>query len=142
LPWWGWIVTAGVLGSAELLTPGSYLVWIALGASVTALAERLLDLPLGWQLGIFAAASSASCALGYRVYRHSDRSKPAPVLNERDRDMIGARGIVCESIGQGEGRVRLGDSVWRAEGPALTEGTHVVVKKVQGLKVIVEPVER
>ncbi len=141
MPWWGWVIAAGVLGAAELHVPGSYLIWIALGAAVTALAEALGGLPPGWQLGVFAAASAASCAIGYRVYRRAERPRPAPVLNERDREIIGAKGIVCEPIGPGEGRVRLGDSVWRAEGPALAEGTHVVVRKVQGLKLVVEPAE-
>jgi membrane protein implicated in regulation of membrane protease activity len=34
--------------------------------------------------------------------------------------------------------VRLGDSVWLAEGPNLSEGTSVIVKSVRGTRVIVE----
>ena len=33
--WWAWIILAGGLGLAELHVPGSYLMWIALGAAVT-----------------------------------------------------------------------------------------------------------
>ena len=37
-PWWAWIVLAGVLALAEMAVPGSYLMWIALGAAVTGIA--------------------------------------------------------------------------------------------------------
>jgi len=52
--------------------------------------------------------------------------------------MIGAKGIVCEPFENGAGKVRLGDSVWLAEGPNLSEGTSVIVKSVRGTRVIVE----
>ena len=38
----------------------------------------------------------------------------------------------------GEGKVRLGDSIWLAEGPALDEGTPVIVRSVRGTRVVVE----
>jgi membrane protein implicated in regulation of membrane protease activity len=44
------------------------------------------------------------------------------------------RGIVCEAIRNGEGKVRLGDGVWLAAGPDMPEGTPVVVDGVHGTK--------
>ena len=50
------------------------------------------------------------------------------------RSMVGQRGVVCEAIRNGEGKVRLGDGVWLAAGPDMAEGTPVVVDGVRGTK--------
>jgi membrane protein implicated in regulation of membrane protease activity len=141
LPWWGWVILAGVLAVAELHVPGSYLVWIALGAAVTSGVHAALGASLSGQLATFAAASAISCGLGYFVYRHFERPPrrhEAP-LNERSLAMIGARGTVCEAFQSGRGKVRLGDSVWLAAGPDLAEGTPVVVSAVRGTRLVVQP---
>jgi inner membrane protein len=136
LPWWAWIIVAGVLGLAELHIPGSYLVWLALGAVVTGLVDAAAaGLSIESQIGIFAVASALSCAGGYFIYHGVGRFHRAdPLLNERNRSMLRQRGIVCEAIRNGEGKVRLGDGVWLAAGPDMPEGTPVVVDGVHGTK--------
>jgi inner membrane protein len=142
-PWWGWVVGAGVLGLAELHFPGSYLIWIALGAALTAAADAGLRLSVEGQIGTFAVASALSCAAGYFIYRHFTRRHPSEApLNERSRSMLGTRGVVCEALASGHGKVRLGDGVWLAAGPELAEGTPVVVTAVQGTRLVVEPLSR
>lgn len=138
MAWWQWSIVAGVLAVLEMLVPGSYLIWIALGAAVTVAVELLAGLALHAQLGVFAAASAVSCAIGYRAYRHTERPRAEPALNERERAIIGARGVVCAPLETGESRVRLGDSVWLADGPPLPEGTPVIVRAVRGVRVVIE----
>jgi inner membrane protein len=135
-PWWAWIIVAGVLGLAELHIPGSYLVWLALGAVVTGLVDAAATgLSIESQIGTFAVASALSCAGGYFIYHGVGRLHRAdPLLNERSRSMVRQRGIVCEAIRNGEGKVRLGDGVWLAAGPDMPEGTPVVVDGVHGTK--------
>jgi membrane protein implicated in regulation of membrane protease activity len=53
--------------------------------------------------------------------------------------MIGAKGVVTEAIRDGVGKVRLGDTVWLAEGPDLDDGTPVAVTGMRGTVVIVSP---
>jgi inner membrane protein len=141
-PWWVWASTAALLAVAELHVPGAYLIWVALGAALTAFVAAFSDWPLEAQLGSFAVASVLSCVGGYFVYRGRDRQHRERPLNERDQLMIGARGVVCEPFVGGRGKVRLGDSVWLAEGPDLAPGTPVVVSGVRGLSVIVEAASR
>jgi membrane protein implicated in regulation of membrane protease activity len=141
VPWWAWAVLALLVGLAELHASGSYLVWIACGAAFTAAVDAALELPLAAQLVTFAAASAVSCGAGYFVYRRSDRRRPERTpLNQRDLALVGARGVVCTNIENGEGKVRMGDTVWLAEGPPLPEGASVVVRSVRGTRVVVEPV--
>jgi inner membrane protein len=60
-------------------------------------------------------------------------------LNQKNLDMVGARGIVAVSIQNGRGKVKLGDTVWLAEGPNLQEGTPVMVIGMRGTVVTVSP---
>ena len=142
IPWWGWVIFAGVLALAELHVPGSYLVWIALGAALTGAADAAFGLTLEGQLATFAVASALSCIAGYFVYRRMrPRVRGEVPLNERSLAMIGERGTVCEAFFNGRGKVRLGDGVWLADGPDLTEGTPIVVSAVRGTRLVVQAVE-
>ncbi len=133
-PWWAWIVLAGVLALTEMVAPSSYLMWIALGAAVTAGAAAT-GAAIEGQLAVFAIATALSCVAGYFVYRQmeSDRGGGVP-LNAPQRSMIGARGTVSEAFVSGRGKVRIGDTVWLADGPDLAEGTPVVVAGLRGTR--------
>ncbi|HEX3954011.1 MAG TPA: NfeD family protein [Stellaceae bacterium] len=138
-PWWGWAILAGLLALAELHVPGSYLVWIALGAAATTVAHAVFGVSLEGQLGIFVVASAISCGGGYFVYRRLPRRRRDDIpLNERGTAMLGARGVVCEAVSHGRGKVRLGDSVWLATGPDLAEGAPIVVSGVSGTRLTVQ----
>ena len=137
--WWAWMVLAGALGLAEMGVPGAYLMWIALGAALTGVADAAFGLSLEGQLAVFALASALSCAAGFFIYR---RMQPAlggaPPVNEPQRALLGARGVACEAFVSGRGKVRIGDSVWLANGPDLPEGAPVVVSGVRGTRLVVD----
>jgi membrane protein implicated in regulation of membrane protease activity len=143
---WVWAIGALLTAIAELHCPGCYLIWIAAGAAITALASLAFDLSLSSQISIFAASCIATCVCGYFIYRRfaiSNLEKAFQVktfpLNQRDLTLIGTRGVIAEAIENGHGKVKLGDSVWLAEGPDLKEGTPVVVTGVRGTIVTVSP---
>src|SRR5215204_1902170 len=137
--WWAWMVLAGLLGIAEMGVPGAYLMWIALGAALTGAADAAFGLSLEGQLAVFAAASAVSCAAGFFVYRRMQPTREgAPPINEPHRALLGARGVVCEALVSGRGKVRIGDSVWLANGPDLAEGAPVVVSGVRGTRLVVD----
>jgi membrane protein implicated in regulation of membrane protease activity len=134
LPWWAWIILAGVLALAEMAVPGSYLMWIALGAAVTAIAATT-GMVLEGQLAVFAIATALSCIGGYFAYRRIEAARDGGVpLNAPRKSMIGARGTVCETFVNGRGKVRIGDTVWLADGPDFAEGVPVIVAGVRGTR--------
>ena len=141
-PWWTWIIAAGALALTEMVLPSSYLMWIALGAAGTAVADAVLGLSLEGQLGVFAVATSLSCLFGYFVYdwMHSGGDGGRP-LNQPRRAMVGARGIVCEQFQNGRGKVRVGDTVWLAIGPDLAADAPVIVSGLDGTRLIVEELQ-
>src|SRR6476469_8395585 len=106
IPWWGWAILAALLGLAEMHAPGGYLIWIALGAALTAAVDAVYHVSITAQIVIMMLASSVSCVAGYFVYRHMDRRQPdASTLNQRDALLVGERGVVCSDIVHGEGKV-------------------------------------
>lgn len=143
-PWtmnpWTWAIGALAIAVLEIFIPGNYLIWIAAGAAITALASFAFDLPLTTQSVIFIVASSAACIAGYFVYQKliTPRAGNAP-LNQRELEMVGTHGTIFEAIVNGQGKVSLGDSVWLAEGPDMPIGAAVVVTALRGTMVIVAP---
>ena len=137
---WIWAIGALIAAVLEIVMPGAYLIWIAAGAAITALACFAFDLMLTTQLVVFIAASSVACVAGYFVYQRliTPRAGDSP-LNQRELEMVGAQGILFEAIVNGRGKVSLGDSVWIAEGPDMPVGASVVVTGLRGTIVIVSP---
>jgi membrane protein implicated in regulation of membrane protease activity len=137
---WLWATAALLVAFVELVAPGMYLIWIALGAAITAAVTGVFAPALEGQFLVFAAASLASCAVGFFVYRALARQRPDdPTVNQRGLDLIGAHGTVSENFRDGRGKVRLGDSLWLAEGPDdLAAGAPVVVMALRGTTAIVE----
>jgi inner membrane protein len=143
---WIWAIGALVIAIAELQCPGCYMIWIAAGGAIAALATFAFDISLTTQISIFVLSCTATCIGGYFVYqnllnsdlKYTPLKQQAP-LNQRDLAMIGARGVVAEAIINGRGKVQLGDSVWLAKGPNLKDGTPVIVTDVRGTLVTVAP---
>ncbi len=135
---WIWAAAAIVTAFVELHAPGFYLIWIALGAAITAVAIWATDLALEAQLVTFAAASACCCVGGHFVYRRMTRRPPGEIaLIERERQMVGAHGVVAEALTNGQGKIRLGDTVWLAEGPDLPQGAKVVVTAMHGTTAVI-----
>ena len=65
---------------------------------------------------------------------HSDH----PLLNERAAQLVGQSHELLDGIVNGRGSVKVGDSIWRVEGPDLPKGTRVKVTGADGtvLKVV------
>ncbi len=138
-PWPIWVILGAFIGIGELHAPGAYLIWVALGAAITAVIEAVYGLSARGQIEIFFVACLISCFLGYCVYRTAGRgwSRGGSEINRRDLAMIGETGIVCMAFVNGYGKVRIGDTVWLAEGPDVTVNTPVNVLSVRGSRLVV-----
>jgi inner membrane protein len=63
-----------------------------------------------------------------------------PDLNQRPVQLLGRVATVEEAIAHGRGRVRIGDTLWMAEGPDLPAGSEVRVTAAHGVVLKVERV--
>jgi len=136
---WGWAVAAVVIALCELPMPGNYLIWIACAAALTALVGFAIDWSLNAQLTFFAAACIAACVAGYFVYRRlSLRGSDAEPINRRDLELVGRSAVASEAFANGQGHVRLNDTLWLAEADEdLPAGTAVKIAAVRGTTLVI-----
>lgn len=139
MDFWQWGVGALLLLIAEMLLPGFYLLWLGVAAVVVALLTFLWSgMPLELQILVFAIVSVASI-FGWRFWRNKHPEvSDQPNLNERANHYIGKTYTLDEAIVNGVGKVRLGDTVWKVEGPESPEGATVKVIGVDGMTLKVE----
>ncbi|MEI9926655.1 MAG: NfeD family protein [Sphingomonas sp.] len=140
-PWLAWLMLAALLGLAELIVPGVFLVFIAAGAALTSLVTLVVPgVPPVVELLVFAGGSAAAVAIGRGWYRRNPVPSSDPLLNDRVARLVGQVVTVVAPIESGEGRVRVGDGEWIACGPDAPRGAQVRIIGAQGTRLDVEPV--
>ncbi|HEY6917244.1 MAG TPA: NfeD family protein [Allosphingosinicella sp.] len=137
-PEWWWLIGATILGIAELLMPGIFLIWLAAAAAVTGIGA-LFGIPVAFQFGLFALLAIGAVQIGRRWYANHPVPSSDPLLNDRAARLIGETVVVAAAIENGRGRVKVGDSVWSAKGPDTPEGTRVRIVGAEGACLIVDP---
>ncbi|KQN26255.1 hypothetical protein ASE86_08955 [Sphingomonas sp. Leaf33] len=134
-----WLVAALLLGGAELIVPGVFLVFLAFAAAVVGVFLLLFpDLPLWGQLLGFTAWSVIAVLVGKRWYTDNRPDSSDPLLNDRVARLLGEVVTVTQAIDGGRGRVRVGDGEWIASGPDVPVGARVRVTGVRDTALIVE----
>jgi len=124
-----WLLLGLVLAIAEVLAPGTFMIFVALGAFGAAAAALVLD-DLRWQLLVFALASGMAVLFGRELYaRLARRRDEASTIGSGP---VGEHGTVVDAIVDGRGKVKVRDSVWLAAGPDLAAGTRIVVARRDG----------
>jgi hypothetical protein len=87
----------------------------------------------------FGVLSVAAAVAARRFLRRDDASTERPLLNRRAQQHVGKTYVVAEAISNGRGKVRIGDTLWRVEGPDAAEGARVRVTGSDGATLIVAP---
>src|SRR5438067_1239807 len=106
-----WLVVGLMLGAAEMLHPGIFLLWIGLAACGTGLVEFWFgELSFNQQVGVFIGLLAALLAVP--IVRRSRRSHQPDPVNAPHAGLIGQ---TCRAAGfEGdEGRVQFRDASWR-----------------------------
>jgi membrane protein implicated in regulation of membrane protease activity len=136
--WW-WLIAAALLGILEIFVPGVFLVWMAAAAALTGVIAALLPIALPFQLAIFGLLAMAAVMGGRRAYERNPVASSDPDLNDRTARLIGQKVVVVDAITHGEGRVKVGDSVWTARGADVPAGSRVIITGARGACLLVAP---
>ena len=141
---WNWVILGTVLLALEILTPGVYLLWLGIAAVATGLLSFLLWDAGFWvwqiQILVFLVLSIVSVLIGRRVFPTTGTADTdQPLLNQRERQLVGRTATLEEPIVEGRGRIRLGDTLWRVSGPDLPVGARVRVIAAENGELAVEP---
>jgi membrane protein implicated in regulation of membrane protease activity len=136
-----WLLVAVALGAFEAATVDLMAIWFALGALV-AIIPAMLGLPFWVQLVVFLAVSLLSLAFTRPMV--VDVLKVKKTSTNADRT-IGMMGVVTQEINNLEerGRVLVNGLEWTArsdDGAPIAEKESVLIKSIEGVKVIVERV--
>jgi membrane protein implicated in regulation of membrane protease activity len=129
---WAWLAAAALLGIAELIAPGIFLIWIAMAAALTGFAALILGVPLAFQFALFALLSMGAVLAGRRWYSNNPVASSDPLLNDRASRLIGRTVLVVQPVDAHGGRVRIGDSEWSARGGPALAGEQVRIVGIDG----------
>lgn len=140
--WKLWIILAVALFAMEIFVPGFFTACVGIAFLVTAV-PAFFDWDIKGQIVVFSVANLI-LFFGLRPFFLKYLS---PSKNETKTNvdaLIGQTGFVSEAIdaNNSQGRVKVGGDDWRAlssRGENIAVGQRVVVLKVDGTKIIVEP---
>ena len=130
---WYWWVLALILLVIELVAPGFFFLWMSAAGFVTGCLVLVFPAtPENFQIFEFSVLSIAAI-MAWRFYskRHpieSDR----PLLNKRGAQYIGRVFNLYAPIENGQGKIRVDDTIWKVHGPDCGLDAKVKVVAVNG----------
>lgn len=138
-----WLILAVVFVVAETITVALISVWFAIGA-ILAMIAALFGGAVWLQILIFIASSGILILLTKPLSEKLVNKKT--VKTNADR-VVGQTGTVLQSIDnlKAEGQVRVMEQIWSArsaDGTPIAAGTLIIVKEIQGVKLLVEPTQQ
>ncbi|MBR9787326.1 MAG: NfeD family protein [Vibrionaceae bacterium] len=143
ITFWHWLAFGFMLLAVELLGTAGYFLW--LGLSALLVGALLAVLPLGWQLQwlSFATFSLLTTWLWWRRQWSRDKQgDQARDLNQKYKQLIGQTLTIDEDFSVGLNRIHVADTTWSAQSDqALPAGTRVKIIAVEGIILVIEPVD-
>jgi hypothetical protein len=135
---WNWLILALVLLILETIIPGVHLLWFGIAAAVIGALALSTGIVWQWQVLAFVLLSVAVVFWVKRFARPDVAISDLPDLNVRGQQYVGRAVVVEQAIENGRGRVRVGDTLWSAEGPDAPAGARVTVTGARGTVLVVE----
>jgi inner membrane protein len=134
---WNWFILAVLLFVLEFALPGVHSLWFGMAAVVVGLLALATGLTWPYQVIAFGIIAVLTVFAVRRYVRPDVSKSDLPDLNERALQYVGRSLVVEAAIENGRGKVRVGDSVWQAEGPDVPAGSRVKVTGARGTVLVV-----
>jgi membrane protein implicated in regulation of membrane protease activity len=112
-------------------------------AVITGLVVWLVPLDWAWQGAMFAVLTLLAAWLWWKwLAKRVKEQKPADShLNQRGQQLVGRRFILENTLVNGRGHMRVGDSSWPVSArDDLSAGTQVEVIAVEGITLIIKAI--
>src|SRR5215468_9472662 len=133
---WNWLIFGFILMALELAAPGVFLFWLGLAALLVGLVSFVFNPSWQTQLILFSVFAIAAVPL-WRRFALTSTSKSNPFLNRRTDTLVGREFTLEKPIVDGNGTVRIDDTVWRVAGPDAPAGSRVRVVRADGASLTV-----
>ncbi|GMV62076.1 MAG: hypothetical protein AMXMBFR74_12450 [Parvibaculum sp.] len=134
---WIWFIIGAVLAIVELFAPGVLAIWLAIAATLVGGLLLVIDMPVAAQIALFAVLSIILVWASRQFLTRHPIESDHPTLNQRGVSYIGRIFVVEQDIRNGSGKIRVGDSLWLAEGEDAEAGARVKVTGVNGSALVV-----
>lgn len=135
---WNWFILAVVLLTLETVIPGVHLLWFGIAAIIVGFLGLATGVAWPWQVLAFGLLSVLVVFWVRKFVRPDVAISDLPDLNVRGQQYVGRSLVVEQAIQNGRGKVRVGDSLWAAEGPDAPAGARVTVTGARGTVLVVE----
>jgi membrane protein implicated in regulation of membrane protease activity len=140
--WVIWLIVAGVLAIAEVLTLTFVLGMLAGGAAAAAVVAALSGPPALQGVGFVVVSGGLLVTVMPMARRHRHLS---PLLRSGSAKLIGSRGTAITQIDRHSGLVRLGGEDWTARpydsDIVIEAGAEVDVFAIDGATAVIHPAD-
>lgn len=135
---WAWFVAGLALFALETIIPGLHFIWYGVAALLVGFLSVATGIDWQLQLVAFGLISVLTVLLVRRYSATAGTEGEAEALHSRSQEYVGRVVMVEDAIVAGRGKVRVGDSVWIAEGNDMPKGTRARVVSSRGTVLVVE----
>lgn len=139
---WYWWVLALVFLVVEILAPGFFFLWMAASGFVTGIMVWLIpSVSMNVQIFVFSAMSIAAILVWKLYIKKHATITDQPLLNKRGAQYIGRVFNLYQPIQNGQGKIKVDDSIWKVQGDDCDIKTRVKVTAIRGTVFDVEKVD-
>jgi membrane protein implicated in regulation of membrane protease activity len=123
--WAIWLIIAGILLIAEMLTFTFYLLWLGIGALVAAIVAWIVPDTIVLQI---LAGCITSLALTFFTKTLTQRILMSKGFKDPIHELIGKQGVVVEEIASGKlGIVKVGNETWSASSKEYLPKDEIII---------------
>jgi len=139
---WYWWVIALILLVIEILAPGFFFLWMAISGFITGAMVLLIpSTGMNMQVLVFSVLSVATILVWKFYGKKHPIESDHPLLNKRGNQYIGRVFSLYEPIKNGQGKIKVDDSIWKVHGEDCNINSRVKVIAIRGTVFDVEKVD-
>lgn len=86
---WFWLSLGLILGVAEMVAPGFFLMWLGLAAIIVGVLDYFLPITVAYQVAMFAILSVLTVFAGKKFLQQNPIETTDPKLNDRGARLTG-----------------------------------------------------
>ncbi|WP_370931329.1 NfeD family protein [Bartonella sp. DGB1] len=134
-----WILLGLIFGALELLGAAGYATVVAVSAFVMAGIISLFPNLTATTIFFIFLILVISFVIIFYIWSNNRAARRIKLFNQKDKELIGVRGIVSADSQSGYSRMQLADTSWRIYSKnCLQKGDKVIVIAIDGATLIVK----
>lgn len=138
---WAWIAAGFLLIVIELLVAGNVIVWFGIAALIVGMASFIQPIGTHIQWILFGILSVLSVVIWRRYASSQKPEQGSGYLNKRAHHYLGRVFTADDGFENGEGRLRIDDTIWIARGADIAAGAKVRIVGAEGNVLLVETIK-